>query len=193
MGLNLKEKWGKVNKKNLAILVVIFILIAGGIIGAIEYIQYKNLEKEAYQAQEERIIKEIFGEKVKQPQETPTKKPSEYKIGINYEKAMKSKKPALVLFYADWCGYCIRFMPIYQELSEKYKKELNFSKVNVEDKKYKSVVDEIGITGFPTVYIIDPKYDNRILLSNAHLSNVENVSKELDRFIRIRKLLDEKK
>ncbi len=193
MGFNLKEKWQSVNKKNLAILVVILILIAGGAIGTFEYIQYKNLQKETYQAHEEEIIKEIFGDNAKEEQAQPTKKPSEYKIGINYDKAMKSKKPALVLFYADWCGYCIRFMPVYQELSEKYKKDMNFAKVNVEDKKYKSVVDNIGITGFPTVFIIDPKYDNRILMSNAILGSVDLISPEIDRFLRIRKLLDSKK
>ena len=193
MGLNLKEKLQNVNKKNLIILVVILLLIILGIIGIVEYLQYKNFKQEAYQAKEEQIIKEIFGDKAKEDKEPPTKKPSEYKIGISYDKAMKSKKPVLALFYADWCGYCIRFMPVYQELSEKYKKDMNFAKVNVEDPKYKSVVDEVGITGFPTVFIIDPKYDNRILISNAILGSVDTISPEIDRFLRIRKLLDEKK
>jgi len=193
MGLNLKEKWEKLNKKNLIILVVILLIILGGAIGIFEYIQYKNFQKETYKANEEQIIKDLFDNKSKEEQAAPTKKPSEYKVGIPYEKAMKSKKPALVLFYADWCGYCIRFMPIYEQLSKKYKDDLNLAKVNVEDPKYKTVVDEIGITGFPTVFIIDPKYDNRVLISNAHLSSVESVSQELDRFLRIRKLLDEKK
>ena len=106
---------------------------------------------------------------------------------------MKSKKPVLVLFYADWCGYCVRFMPIYQEISEKYAETFDFSKVNVEDKKYEKVVREIGITGFPTVFILDPKYDNKVLLSNAILGNKESLSKEMDRYVRIRKILDSKK
>ncbi len=121
------------------------------------------------------------------------KKPSEYAVGMDYNQAVKSKKPMLVLFYADWCHYCIKFMPVYQALAEKYKDDIEFAKVNVEDKKYEKLVNEIGITGFPTVFIIDPKYDNRVLLSNAYLSKVENVSQELDRFLRIRKLLDTKK
>lgn len=193
MGLNFKEKWQNVNKKNLIILVVILLVIVIGAIGAFEYFQYKDFQKETARINEEKIIKEIFGDKTKEEQAVPTKKPSEYKIGINYEKAMKSKKPALVLFYADWCGYCIRFMPVYEKLSKAYDKEINFSKVNVEDPKYKTVVNEIGITGFPTVFIIDPKYDNRVLLSNAILGSAEQVSPEIDRFLRIRKLLDNKK
>ena len=84
-------------------------------------------------------------------------------------------------------------MPIFMELSEKYKDDMEFSKVNVEDEKYQKIVNEIGITGFPTVFILDPKYDNKVLLSNAYLGKTEHVSKELDRFIRIRKILDKRK
>ena len=84
-------------------------------------------------------------------------------------------------------------MPIYQEISEKYAETFDFSKVNVEDKKYEKTVRNIGITGFPTVFIIDPKYDNKVLLSNAILGTVDGVSAEMDRYARIRKILDSKK
>ena len=84
-------------------------------------------------------------------------------------------------------------MPTYLKLSETYKNEYNFSKVNVEDSKYEKLVREIGITGFPTVFIIDPKYDNRVLLSNAIFGDMDKLQAELDRFARIRKLLDTKK
>ena len=78
-------------------------------------------------------------------------------------------------------------------ISEKYKDDMVFTKVNVEDKTYEKVVNEIGITGFPTVFILDPKYDNKILISNTVLRSTQTLSPELDRFIRIRKLLDKKK
>lgn len=68
-----------------------------------------------------------------------------------------------------------------------------FSKVNVEDPKYANLVKSIGITGFPTVYLIDPKYDNRVLLSNAIFGDIKQLQVELDRFLRIRKILDSKK
>ena len=32
------------------------------------------------------------------------KHPSDYKIGIPYEKALESDKPMLAVFYVDWCG-----------------------------------------------------------------------------------------
>ena len=73
-------------------------------------------------------------------------------------------------------------MPTYEELSKIYKKDMAFSKVNVEDPKYANLVKSIGITGFPTVYLIDPKYDNRVLLSNAIFGDIKQLQVELEKF-----------
>lgn len=185
MGFNLKEKLQNVNKKNVAIVAVILFVLLAGVIAGFEYYNFKKVKAEAAEKFEERAIPvSETGEPLK---------PSEYKIGIEFNKAMKGKKPILALFYADWCHYCIKFMPVYQELSEKYKDSIEFSKVNVEDPKYEDIVKNIGITGFPTVYILDPKYDNKVLLSNSILGSTDGVSKELDRFLRIRQILDKQK
>lgn len=34
--------------------------------------------------------------------------------------------------------------------------------VNVEAPENNALVEDVGISGFPTVYILDPKYDNRV-------------------------------
>lgn len=187
MGFNLKEKLQNVNRKNVIIVTVILLVITIAAVAGFEYYNYKQMKAKAQASIEEAMMH--MGPDLS---EGP-KKPSEYQIGEEYNKAMKSKKPVLVLFYADWCGYCVRFMPIYQAISEKYKDSLDFSKVNVEDKKYEKVVRTSGLTGFPTVFIIDPKYDNKVLLSNAVLGDVKTLSTELDRYVRIRKILDSKK
>lgn len=187
MGFDFKEKLQNVNKKNVAIVTLVLLVIAICSIGGFEYYQYTQTKTNA-QATENSYSEEMPIDLSGQP-----KKPSEYNIGIEYNKAMKGKKPVLALFYADWCGYCVRFMPVFQAVANKYQDDMVFTKVNVEDKEYEKVVNEIGITGFPTVYILDPKYDNKILISNAVLRNIDTLSPELDRFIRIRKLLDSKK
>jgi thiol-disulfide isomerase/thioredoxin len=187
MGLNLKEKWQNANKKNVAIIAISMVVVLGALIGSISFYQQHQL-KVAQEKARQNYANLPFNISSEAP-----KKPSDYNIGIEYNKAMKEGKPIVALFYADWCRYCIRFMPIYQELAEKYQASVNFTKVNVEDKKYEKLVNNIGITGFPTVFILDPKYDNRVLLSNAILNNADSVSVEIDRFLRIRKLLDDKK
>ena len=119
------------------------------------------------------------------------KHPSDYHIGITYEEAVAaSEKPMLALFYVDWCGYCMKFMPKFNILSKLYKNKYNFVMVNVEDKNHEKLVNDVGIGGFPTVYILDPKYDNRVLMPNLIYQDLGKFRIELDRYLRIRGLLD---
>ena len=119
------------------------------------------------------------------------KHPSEYKIGISYDEAVKSDKPMLAVFYVDWCGYCLRFMPKFRILNTLYKNKYNFVMINVEgDQNTRALAEDVGIAGFPTDYILDPKYDNRVLLSNSYYHNLKKFRVELDRYLRIRALLD---
>lgn len=118
------------------------------------------------------------------------KHPSDYKIGISYEKALESDKPMLAVFYVDWCGFCMKFMPKFKILSGIYKDKFNFVMINVEAGDNNVLADEVGIAGFPTVYILDPKYDNRVLMSNSYYQNLKKFRVELDRYLRIRSLLD---
>lgn len=118
------------------------------------------------------------------------KVPSDYHIGVTYEQALKEDKPMLALFYVDWCGYCLRFMPKYKTIHSIYKKKYNLVMLNAEAPENKNLVEGVKLTGFPTLYIIDPKYDNRVLLNNAIYTDLPNLRTELDRYLNIRKLLD---
>ena len=178
----------KPSKKQIIIASIIIFAVALLSIGAIEYNRYKNFRAKNLKRMEESMLMSAASVDISgQP-----KKPSQYNIGIEYNKAMSSNKPVIALFFADWCGYCVRFMPIYQRLSAIYGDELEFTKVNVEDERYEDIVKNMGISGFPTVFLLDPKYENKVLISNANLSSVDSVSEEIDRFLRIRRLLDKK-
>lgn len=190
MGINWKEKFGNINRKKTALVIILVLIVTIGAVFGFEYFKSKQQEKiKAEEAQDE-VIESVL---MQNPDQGPTLKPSQYKIGIEYDKAMKDKKPVITLFYADWCRFCIGFMPTYQSLSNIYKDEYNFTKVNVEDPKHIQVVKDLRIMGYPTVYILDPKYDNRVLLSNAILGDMRELRVELDRYLRIRELLDKKK
>ncbi len=117
-----------------------------------------------------------------QPQQPAVKKPSDYKIGIDYNAALKENKPILLLFYADWCGFCIRFMPIYEKLYGQYKNKYNFVKINVEDEKYSKVVEKYAIEGFPTVFLVNPKKDTHIQLHNEDFGDDRKMQSSLDDF-----------
>lgn len=118
-------------------------------------------------------------------------KPSDYKIGMTYEQALeKQDKPVLALFYVDWCGYCLRFMPKLKVMESLYGKKYNFVMLNAEDPANETLVRDASLQGYPTLYILDPKYDNQILLNNAIYYDLPKMKTELNRYLRIRKLLD---
>lgn len=116
-------------------------------------------------------------------------KPSEYHLGTTYDKAMQDKKPFIALFYADWCTYCMRFMPKYKIINDVYKGKYNFAMINVDSPEAAPLIKDYAIGGFPTIYIIDPTIDNRILISNTIYDNLGRLRGEFDRYLRIRALI----
>jgi thioredoxin 1 len=75
---------------------------------------------------------------------------------FNYEKeqewAYKGALPAIIDFYADWCGPCKMIAPVLEELSEHYKGELVIYKVNTE--KERELSSLFGIQSIPTFLFI---------------------------------------
>ncbi len=49
------------------------------------------------------------------------------------EIVMKSEKPVLIDFYADWCGPCKMLSPIVEQISEEYADDYLVGKVNVDE------------------------------------------------------------
>jgi thioredoxin 1 len=64
----------------------------------------------------------------------------------------KGSLPAIIDFYADWCGPCKMVAPVLEELSEQYKDQLVIYKVNTENELELSSV--FGIQSIPTFLFI---------------------------------------
>ena len=88
----------------------------------------------------------------------------------------------IVLFYADWCGFCIRFMPIYEELYKNHKNHFNFVKVNVDEKENEALVKKYEIAGFPTVYMVNTKTDKREQLKNENFGDMNKLNELMNDF-----------
>ncbi len=64
----------------------------------------------------------------------------------------KGKLPAVIDFYADWCGPCKMVAPILEELSKEYKGKVDIYKINTEQQQ--QLAGMFGIRSIPSVLFI---------------------------------------
>ena len=67
------------------------------------------------------------------------------------QEVLKADIPVLVDFWAEWCGPCLRFTPVIEQIAEEYTGKLKVCKVNV-DRAPKTVAN-YSIMSIPTVMI----------------------------------------
>jgi thioredoxin 1 len=65
------------------------------------------------------------------------------------EKVLKSDKPVMVDFFAEWCGPCKMAAPIIDELSEEFADKAVIGKVDVDANN--KVAMQFGVMSIPTV------------------------------------------
>lgn len=64
-------------------------------------------------------------------------------------------QPAIVDFYADWCGPCRQLSPVLDELAKEYSGKLTIYKVNVDNER--GLATFFGIRSIPTLLFIPKK------------------------------------
>jgi thioredoxin len=92
---------------------------------------------------------------------------------FNYEDAenwqFKGKVPAIIDFYADWCGPCKAIAPVLEELSEEYAGKVEIFKIDTDKEMELSAL--FGIQSIPTLLFI-PIEGNPMLQKGALPKNV---------------------
>ena len=70
----------------------------------------------------------------------------------NFEKeVLKSEKPVLVDFYADWCGPCKMMAPIVEKIAEQSSENVKICKINVDEAS--EIASKYGVMSIPTFIV----------------------------------------
>ena len=119
----------------------------------------------------EKLTKALFVEKVWDF----TKSPNDWKYLGN--------KPAIIDFYADWCGPCKIASPILDEVGEEYAGKILVYKINTDQER--ELAQVFGITGIPAFLYI-PSSGKPVMMSGIGRSKedtkkmfIENIEKYL--------------
>ena len=88
----------------------------------------------------------------------------------------KGTEPAVIDFYADWCGPCKAIAPVLEELSEAYNGKLTIDKIDTD--KESELSQLFGIQSIPTLLVI-PMEGSPMMQRGALPKNVlQNIIEE---------------
>lgn len=65
----------------------------------------------------------------------------------------ESGQPALLDFYADWCGPCQTLLPVIEDLAKEYEGEVTIAKVNVDDNR--ELAMQFRVRSIPALFFIE--------------------------------------
>ncbi|MDH6309275.1 thioredoxin 1 [Dysgonomonas sp. PFB1-18] len=69
-----------------------------------------------------------------------------------FEDLLKSDKPIVLDFWAEWCGPCRMVGPIVEELATEYEGKVTIGKVDVDNND--EITSKYGIRNIPTILFI---------------------------------------
>jgi thioredoxin len=96
---------------------------------------------------------------------------------VNKEWKYAGNKPAIIDFYADWCGPCRKVSPIIEELAREYNGKIIVYKVDTEKEKVLS--QNLGIQSLPTILFIPAQGDPQAIMGALPKEELKKAIQEI--------------
>lgn len=87
---------------------------------------------------------------------------------------VKSGKPFVLDFYADWCGPCQTLLPTVEKLADEFENEVNILKVNID--KQRDLAAKFKVRSIPAIFFLQ---DNKIKDSITGLTTEHTLRKKI--------------
>ncbi len=109
----------------------------------------------------------------------------QYDKGQSMEKALKTKKPVIMWFYTDWCGFCQRFAPTFGKITKNkdIKKAFAIAYINAEQSENHGLMTEYAVQGFPTIFLMNPETGEKVQISNEKLFTPDAEKELVEEFL----------
>ena len=88
----------------------------------------------------------------------------------------KGEKPAVIDFYATWCGPCRMVAPLLKSLAKEYKDRIAVYKVDTDNKR---IICVMGIQSLPTIIFIPKTGQPQIIIGAANKATFRKAIEEV--------------